>query len=962
MVLGCEHCHEELLDGGMPIELNVTSALIHDGSQQHGAMILNTALDRVIRMRTMLRPSRSALLTDGGTRHLNSKRFAAETRHPVVVVSAEREEITLFLGDDEYELRTYEELIRRTGWYLSALRELDSDLTERSSELARVRAGLEAHLTELGREADVFRFQRTAIMESLAKRRLSLAVADVRAIDLRPLSVVHGDTGHPSTAIVDREDYVRDLRDLVVNGPWGVSVLRGTRGIGKTRIADETLEKLRNDGVRVARHRADATNRLDVATFIDYVEGGPDPSRDSGRSSLVRLETALGRIVAPVVVMIDSADHLLDPRTNHLMDPQLDEALEMIADTSEHLLTVLLVTQADPVSPSGGTWSAPGRQITVDQLSQEHFRDYLRTLEPAGRWDLDRLTAENWAALHKRWQGNPRLGELAHAVVVVADSRFDPVTLADHLSRFKASNVLTELMHLLVESVTTSQRAVLRALAAFGTAVPSSLVVNLVESATAAEVEEALSTLARHRIIYRVAGDHYSLPEEDAVLVLRHKDQPPASTMYLRAAMLLKSQFVAVPRNVHELRAHFAALEARLLADAPSSAYEVVESINGVVREWNAEHLLLDSRERLRAALDDHHLRKANLNALGIIHLSAQRYQEASDCLREAQGMALEANDGLSVAKIYNNLGTLEWECHDMTMALTYYEMGREGAEECQSLSTQLEALEGIASCHRRLGRYDLALHAAEKITDIRERPGFPETDGSPMFLSNTVSAALRLARWHSELGNSERAGHFLNMAETDARRHPLGLLRAATLDGRAEVQLYLDDPESAKVSANMAIDLALDQRDPVVLAQARTTLCFVYLTMGQPSAARREIGLVWPSQRRHQALMVLALRALTAHLTGDTREARTQFEALRDESAGRVKHNGDDFAAWLLLGYALCGLNFTAPDDISAALVAFQAGLRPDIPALPGFLGRLRYMIEQLGHPEALKPALDML
>ncbi|CCH31755.1 tetratricopeptide repeat protein [Actinosynnema sp. NPDC047251] len=769
--------------------------------------------------------------------------------------------------------------------------------------------------------------------------------------------------------LVDRKSDLLALRTRLSDGPWGVTVLRGLRGIGKTKLLDVALDgaparDLGRFPARICRHETDAVARLDTGTLIDYVEGTSEalPAPQYGRSSLVRLEATLRRLgESPVVVAVDSAENLLDPDTGKLVDPDLDEALEMLATRPGHRVTVLLATQQELASPAAGTWPTAEAPLYLDKLPYEYFLHHLAGLDDDSRWDHTSLPEQTRRALYDRMQGNPRYAELAHAVVAVAKTAIDLRALAALLAPQPRKSVPGYLTGLLLEGLAPAESRVLHALAALDTPVPDTAVVGLLGDVPPDDVRRALSTLVAGRVIRRAPPDQYVIPAQDARLVLDHLPSEEArGTLYFLAATQLTFLQNNDPRSVEDLRVHFAELTALLRGRKHASAYNVIELIHDVLSEWNAAHLLLKPRQEVRGRLGDDHLELANHNALAIIYTTYGRFDEAASAYGRAFALATARRDEISQAKIRVNLAALYWQWSDTNRALGYFELARDDARRLDDPVILMGALEGIADCDRRQGRYEDAVRHAVEALELPRRPDYPDTRSARDHAeSRGVALMLKLARWFGERGDAVEATRYVELAKLAATELGGSWLRTSCLDGRATLLVHQGEFELAQAAALTAVDEALRHHDPVTLLQARTTLCLVYLKTGRREHAWSEIEQALPYRTEGRSLVVLALLGLASYQKGDRATASRRFRALLDESTARTALDGDDFAAWDFRGYALCGLHLVDGADLAPAVEVLGRTRRRTPPAL---VDRLRFLIGELDDQGLLGRALDAL
>jgi hypothetical protein len=191
--------------------------------------------------------------------------------------------------------------------------------------------------------------------------------------------------------------------------------------------------------------------------------------------------------------------------------------------------------------------------------------------------------------------------------------------------------------------------------------------------------------------------------------------------------------------------------------------------------------------------------------------------------------------------------------------------------------------------------------------------------------------------------------------------------LRAARLDGWADLLLAQDDVPGSITAAKEAVTLARALSDEVVLLQAHTTLCVAHLRNGETGRARREIQLAQlhrKRDRRGRSLLIVALEALITLRAGDKRNAARLFRHLAGESEQRTT-DPQDFTAHDMFGFAICGQAVTEDADMTVAEELFRQ-MRRKVPGTPVLVSRLRFLVETLdawgGKPGLLRVALDAL
>ncbi|MDX8145006.1 tetratricopeptide repeat protein [Lentzea sp. BCCO 10_0061] len=765
--------------------------------------------------------------------------------------------------------------------------------------------------------------------------------------------------------LVDRHEDLLGLRTRLTNGPWGVTMLNGSRGIGKTKLVHAALDAV-EAGVRtpqrprVHRHVVDMAGKLDAKTLVDYLQDNPPEHEPTDGSALVRLQVTLKSLGdVPVVIAVDSAENLLDPATGLLTDPYLDEALEILATEDDHRVTVLLVSSDRMVSPGKGTWPAAEESIGLPKFRSPDLRQYMKSIDHNGTCDPDELPEDVWNELYRKLQGNPRLARLASVIVSTGEAGLDLRSLTSRLQKLKNRDVHDFLTRMLFSGLSEVSKQVIRALAAFGTPVQASAVIGLVPERAPAQVTRVLEVLAKHGVIDKVGKDKYGVPPQDARLILEPVSDATRSLYFLAATQLTELHHPD-PRSVKDLRVHFAELDALLNAGHHSTAYEMIELTHDILKRWNCAHLLLDQRELVKGKLQNKLYEMSNHNALGHIYLWLDDSRAADEYLT-----ALRLADGLGrhedSIKIYVNLAEMYWVRDNIHDAIRHFERAQELAVELDQPMALMGALEGVAKCLRRRGHHELAAETVEPALSLPEHPRFPDTPRAQTFaVTRRVAISLWLARCYGELGRADEAELMINAALAITTERPNDWLLASCLDGQADLLFDRERFDEAEQVAMRAVALAENVHNETVLLQARTTLAMICLRLSKPEEAWSEIDSVQRLRRKHRSLLALALHALAAHQRENV-TAPDCFQRLFDESTARTTTDADDFAAWNLRGLAICGLHLHRSGSLEEAVASFRRG-RALTPPSAVLAGRIRFLVAQLNEAEKLKPALEVL
>ncbi len=788
---------------------------------------------------------------------------------------------------------------------------------------------------------------------------------------------------------VDREEQRVRLRAALQDDVSPVILVTGPAGVGKTQLVEEVLAELGWDtvettGRRVCRHDAAPGTRLDMKALIDDIEHGEAPANLYlyGPASRARMQAALdGYTGLPVVIIVESAECLLDDAQS-LRDPDLDEALEMLSARSRSPAKVVLVSEEVPRADGAVTWPATAHPISLSGLAAADFRRFLGKLDPAAEWGLATLALAPFAQVHSRLRGNPRLAELLHALISWADRDLGAEDVPAWLAAGPEEEVPQRLTDELIRGLPGGHQRVIEALAAFGTPVDESTVGALLEPfVSRARVREALRTLVRRRIARMTCDQQrYHLPRSDVDRILAHLPSgdpyeeadsgPTRRNLLHRAARVLDSLLKDDDdvRSVSDLYPHFARLDVLVRAAMYGEAHEVILAMDRLLRRWNQGGLLREPRESVRGMLDDLYAEMENHAALGDVYSSLGLLAQAHNSYQAALSLAQSHHSLEDLRRIYINMGQMYKEHNDFGKAHGHFDYGlaiaQEEGEEADG--DRMAALEGLADCARASGRFAEAIRLGEAALAIAEPAESPRT----------VDIALKLSRWFADVDRMKDAAGMLALAEVSAGYDDMSA-RAACLDAAADLvfrrggavtgigaDAYLDE---AAREAQQAVDLALAQRDPDTLRQARTTLCAVHLHRDDVPAARREIEAAVRHRREGHSLLVVALRSLVAWRGRDSRMAAELFGQLRREAQLRVDADGQDFAARDMLGLALCAEALADGTSLAPAAEAFRTA-RGDSEPAPGLVRQLRFLVEQLvrggsqQEPQVINPVLGAI
>jgi tetratricopeptide (TPR) repeat protein len=724
------------------------------------------------------------------------------------------------------------------------------------------------------------------------------------------------------------------LKEELLADRSSVIVVHGQPGTGKTTLVWWVLRETAL--VKNRRHHDLLPGRrLDAMALLNDIAGTRSGNiLGNGEDVLGCLEAAMeAPDGTPVTILIDGAQSLLDPDTHILTDLELDEALGIIAAWWPRRVKVILVFQDVPAPGPGNRWLSRASHIGVSGLPEEHFHTYLKSLDH-GDGSLTALAQTEPRLLYDALQGIPRLAELFHTVLALPGNQFNARGLAQKMLEHKdPGERKQQLARLLIDSLGDEQRRVLVALAAYATPVTMEDVTNLLADELAAGYVATLlpGLLAMH--VIRETSDRYYLPIPEVHAELTRLPDGPAPLMH-QAANILSRQRIEYLRiqRPKDLDVHFAELDIRVRARLWRSSYELVNQMEPILKRWSAAGLLLTFREALVGKLGTSFREMQNDNALGCIYMSRGRLEEARVAFEDALQHESATEWPHGRRKIYINLAALHWHFGRIGDAQQFYRNALAMAEEYDDQLDRMAAMAGLADCFRRWGDYREAVYNAKQALSIAQ------FESSPW----AVGIAVKLARWHSELGQREEANRLIELADRAAEEHPDHGLRVRCMDGRADLLLDAEDLRGAMDTAQRALAEALRLHDPVTVLQARTTLAMAHLKLDDTPAADREIGRAARYRREGGSLIVLALQALTAFRADRDDKAERLFAELEREAVRRRNRDPRDFAAWDFEGLANFGMSVGRDVPLDPAITAFQR-VR-DRPS--GLDARLRFML----------------
>ena len=106
---------EFMFSGGMRLDLAFSPQLLYELAKMDGAIILDSQLKRLAYANVQLMPDPAIPSAETGTRHRTAERVAKQTGALVISISQQRETVTLFMGEQRYQLDAIADVLAKTN-------------------------------------------------------------------------------------------------------------------------------------------------------------------------------------------------------------------------------------------------------------------------------------------------------------------------------------------------------------------------------------------------------------------------------------------------------------------------------------------------------------------------------------------------------------------------------------------------------------------------------------------------------------------------------------------------------------------------------------------------------------------------------------------------------------------------------------------------------------------------------
>ena len=110
-----------MFSGGIRLDQAFTPQLLYELAKMDGAIIVNTAIAKIAQANVQLMPDPTIPSNETGTRHRTAERVARQTKALVISISQQRETVTVFIGQNRYQLDPIADVLAKTNQALATL-------------------------------------------------------------------------------------------------------------------------------------------------------------------------------------------------------------------------------------------------------------------------------------------------------------------------------------------------------------------------------------------------------------------------------------------------------------------------------------------------------------------------------------------------------------------------------------------------------------------------------------------------------------------------------------------------------------------------------------------------------------------------------------------------------------------------------------------------------------------------
>ena len=195
-----------VVSSGLWLDVIITGQLIAELAKMDGALVLDTARNRILYANAYLEADTSIPTDETGTRHKTADRIAKQLNNPVIAVSEERADITLYYSEGNYQLRDPSDLKVEVNQALLVVDQYKKGIADDLSELTtlelegrvmpkhlanifgkivrmyKMKENVSRLMIELGNKREMAEMQVDDLMSGI-ERELELLIRDYSLVD-----------------------------------------------------------------------------------------------------------------------------------------------------------------------------------------------------------------------------------------------------------------------------------------------------------------------------------------------------------------------------------------------------------------------------------------------------------------------------------------------------------------------------------------------------------------------------------------------------------------------------------------------------------------------------------------------------------------------------------------------------------------------------------------------------------
>ena len=516
---------------------------------------------------------------------------------------------------------------------------------------------------------------------------------------------------------------------------------------------------------------------------------------------------------APVVVLLDNLESVMDTERETLAEQALHEALSAVLTAPAHAVTVIATTR---VIPAPLLKVEPGRQRQVrleEGLGSPDAQIVLRELDGDGRLGLRDAPDELLDGLRRHTRGFPRALEAVKAILD-GDDTLTPQDLLDHTRHLPEDQVVQVLVGEAYDRLDAPAQQVMQALSVYPapvSAVGVDFLLRPVNPTT--DAGPILTRLVRRQLV-RFQDRHYHLHPLDREYarsqLLPGSPGDSAAAFTLTGLQARAADYYAqirTPREswrtLEDVRPQLAEFGLRCDIGDYDTAATVLQDIDlGYLQVWGHYRTLVDLHGRIHGRITDPALDGAHLANLGLCRHRVGDYRQAIDLYTQALAIARDISARQLEGIALGGLGNSRFRVGDYRQAINLYTQALDIARDISDRQREADQLGGLGKCHASLGDYQQAINLHTQALAIARDIGARQREANQ--LGN-------LGNCHFDLGDYRQAIDLYTQALAIARDIGDPQLEGAALGNLGNCHVDLGDYRQATGLYTQALAIARD-------------------------------------------------------------------------------------------------------------------------------------------------------